>query len=83
MSIENEEKRWREQTLKPVKDRFPERKPGFETSSGISLPDILTPASVNPDYEEKNQMVFSTLADEPQFLAQMAYSYLFACSILM
>ena len=53
MPIENEEKRWREETLKPVKDRFPERKPVFETTSGIQVPTILTPTTINLDYVEK------------------------------
>ena len=51
MSFEAEQKRWEEQTRAPALERFPERKPEFETSSGIPLPPILTPT--DSDYLEK------------------------------
>ena len=53
MTIENEEQRWRNETLNPVKDRFPERKPVFETPSGIPVPTILTPSEVDEDSKDK------------------------------
>jgi methylmalonyl-CoA mutase N-terminal domain/subunit len=45
--------RWKETTLKKSTDKFPERKPRFETSSGIELPPALVPADNDPDYMEK------------------------------
>jgi len=45
MTLENEKERWEEQTLKPVIDRFPERKAQFETLSGIPLPRVALPAT--------------------------------------
>jgi methylmalonyl-CoA mutase, N-terminal domain len=51
MSLEAEQKRWEEETRSPALERFPERKPRFETSSGIPLPPILTPQ--DSDYLEK------------------------------
>lgn len=52
MTIENEKERWKEQTLNPAKERFPERKPAFETPSSIPLPTILTPTEVKEEYLE-------------------------------
>ncbi len=45
MGIENEKKRWEEQTLTPVTNKNPERKATFTTPSGIPVPGIL------PEYE--------------------------------
>ncbi len=53
MSIESEEKRWEEQTLKPVTERFPERKEQFQTLSGITLPRVALPPTDDPAYLEK------------------------------
>ena len=53
MSLESERKRWEDETLRPVTDRFPERKPEFQTSSGIPLPRVLTPPDDDPAYPEK------------------------------
>ena len=53
MSFENEQKRWEEQTRKPVLKRFPERKEEFCTPSGIPLPPILTPQDQGPGYLEQ------------------------------
>ena len=53
MTIENEEQRWRDETLNPVKKRFPERKSVFETPSGIPVPTILTPPDVDKDSIDK------------------------------
>ncbi len=41
---------WEENTVKPVLDRFPERRGQFETLSGISLDRAYTPADVEVDY---------------------------------
>lgn len=43
MSLKKEKQRWTKETLQPLLDRFPERKPEFKTSSDISLPVTLTP----------------------------------------
>ena len=53
MEQENEKKRWEEETLAPALKRHPERKPEFDTSSGIELPRILTPSDPVPDYGEQ------------------------------
>ncbi len=53
MSLDEEQKRWEEQTVNPVLKRFPERKPEFKTSSGIPLPRLLVPQDPDPDYPEK------------------------------
>ncbi|MDD5468942.1 MAG: methylmalonyl-CoA mutase family protein [Anaerolineales bacterium] len=50
MSLENERKRWEEETLAPMLGRAPERKSEFRTSSGIPLPALLTPPHPDPDY---------------------------------
>lgn len=47
MSHESELKRWEEECLKPVTDRFPERKKQFETPSGIPLPRVGLPSEDN------------------------------------
>lgn len=52
MTFELEKKRWEEETLKPILRRFPERKPEFQTPSGIQVPPILTPGDSPPDYAE-------------------------------
>ncbi len=52
MTLEDEQKRWQarlEKNGKPVQNR----KPDFTTSSGISLPPILTPTGPDPDYIDK------------------------------
>jgi len=53
MSTQDEYTRWKENTLKKVTAKFPERKPRFETSSGIELPVIGLPLDEDPDYAEK------------------------------
>jgi len=53
MTLESERKRWEDETLRPVTARFPERKPEFQTLSGIPLPRVLTPPDDDPDYPEK------------------------------
>ena len=51
MTLESEQKRWQEKSLKPVTDRFPERKEGFQTPSGIPLAPINIPYDL--DYMEQ------------------------------
>jgi len=53
MTIQDQYARWKETTYKKSIDRFPERKPKFETSSGIELPASLPPAIDDPHYAEK------------------------------
>jgi methylmalonyl-CoA mutase N-terminal domain/subunit len=50
MSLESEQKRWEEEILNPAIKRFPERKPEFQTPSGIRLPRLPLPADPDPDY---------------------------------
>ena len=53
MTLENERKRWEQDCLIPVTDRFPERKEAFHTTSGIPVPRMLTPGVDDSDYLEK------------------------------
>ena len=53
MSLESEQARWEEQTLKPGLKRTAERKGEFHTPSGIPVPRVLTPPDPDPDYSEK------------------------------
>lgn len=53
MNLETEKKRWENQVRNPIIKRFPERKTGFQTLSGIPIPPILTPQHADPDYSEK------------------------------
>ena len=50
MSFESELNRWKEQTYKKATARFPERKPEFQTPSGIPLEPVLPPGDPDPDY---------------------------------
>ncbi|NMC13005.1 MAG: methylmalonyl-CoA mutase family protein [Chloroflexi bacterium] len=50
MTLESEFNRWKEQTLNPALERFPERKQEFSTSSGITIPHTLIPPDEDPDY---------------------------------
>jgi len=53
MTIEEETKRWEEESLQPVIERFPERKLVFQTSSGIELSPLYTSLDPDPAYLEK------------------------------
>ncbi len=53
MSLQEQYLRWKETTHKKSIDRFPERKPKFQTSSGIELPPVFVPQDDDPDYAEK------------------------------
>jgi len=50
MSFESELNRWKEQTYQKAVTRFPERKPEFQTPSGIPLEPVLAPGNADPDY---------------------------------
>ncbi len=47
MSLESEEKRWEEELLNPALKRYPERKPEFETLSGITMPRLGLPDALD------------------------------------
>lgn len=51
MKFESERKRWEEQMVNPVLKKNPERKPEFESPSGIPLPRVALPGE--DDYMEK------------------------------
>ena len=51
MNFENEMKRWDEEVLRPVTQKYPERKKDFTTPSGISLPHFGLPEEM--DYLDK------------------------------
>jgi methylmalonyl-CoA mutase N-terminal domain/subunit len=53
MTLEDERKRWEDQTFHPQNQQIHGRKPDFTTSSGIPLPPILTPTDPDPDYMEQ------------------------------
>ncbi len=53
MSISEEKQRWERETLRPLLERFPERKKSFETASGIPLPTVGTPPNGEGPYAEK------------------------------
>jgi len=54
MSYEDEKHRWEEKVLRPVVEKQPERKAGFDTPSGIPLPQINLPACGDlADFMEK------------------------------
>jgi methylmalonyl-CoA mutase N-terminal domain/subunit len=53
MTLKSEYERWERDYLKPTLSRFPDRKPEFETSSGIPLPPVFPPADPDPDYMDR------------------------------
>ena len=54
MTLENELKRWKEQTHPSEKShQIASRKPEFATPSGIPLPPLLFPPDQDPDYMEQ------------------------------
>ncbi len=53
MSFAAELNRWKEQTYKKATSRFAERKPEFQSPSGIPLPPALAPDDPDPDYMDK------------------------------
>lgn len=49
MTEENAFQNWHEKTYNPSIQRFPERKPEFQTSSNIPLPPVVPPQEINPE----------------------------------
>ena len=52
MCPDSEQKRWEEEILEPARNRFPERKIKFQTTSGIPIPPIISPGETGWDYLE-------------------------------
>ncbi len=52
MTLQSSQTNWEQKNLNPTLSRFPERKPDFQTSSGISVPRLLTPPEED-NYTEK------------------------------
>jgi methylmalonyl-CoA mutase N-terminal domain/subunit len=50
--LKRAKREWEESTIKPILDRFPERREQFETLSGIPLDRAYTPTDVEVDYLE-------------------------------
>src|SRR5574341_2198177 len=63
MSIQDERDRWQRETVDPSIKRFPERKPRFETSSGIELPRLALPS---PSLK-------SAPADEARYMEKLGF----------
>jgi methylmalonyl-CoA mutase N-terminal domain/subunit len=53
MSINEQHKKWQENTLKKSLDKFKERKERFEYSSGLEVPRLSLPPQADSAYEEK------------------------------
>jgi methylmalonyl-CoA mutase, N-terminal domain len=53
MSLKDSFQKWQETILKKSLDKFKERKPHFETSSGIEVPRVPMPADEPPDYDQQ------------------------------
>jgi len=53
MTINEQYKKWQENTLKKSLDKFKERKERFETSAGIEVPRVALPEGGEKEYEEK------------------------------
>jgi methylmalonyl-CoA mutase N-terminal domain/subunit len=51
MTVQDELKRWDEKTVKPLTNKYPERKKEFKTSSEIPIPVIQVPEEKIPDYQ--------------------------------
>jgi len=52
MTLQNDKKRWEEETLNPSINRFPERKDEFRTPSGLPLPRLTISPEEGRDYEQ-------------------------------
>jgi methylmalonyl-CoA mutase N-terminal domain/subunit len=53
MTLQEQYSRWKSKSLEPSLHKLPPRKPRFETSSGLPLPDLLLPPDPDPDYMDK------------------------------
>ncbi|RMH00381.1 MAG: methylmalonyl-CoA mutase [Chloroflexi bacterium] len=51
--IKKDKERWERETLHPFIAKHPERRPHFETTSGIPIDPIYIPQDPDPDYNEK------------------------------
>lgn len=51
--LQEAKKRWERDTLNPLKQRYPERKDEFQTTSGIPVDRLYIPENPDPDYEER------------------------------
>lgn len=51
--LQEAKKRWERETLNPLKQRYPERKDEFQTTSGIPVDRLYIPENPDPDYEER------------------------------
>lgn len=47
------QQRWQDETVRPLLDRFPERRPYFETTSAIPVERLYLPGGPEPGYDEK------------------------------
>ena len=52
-TIGDKKKQWEAEAVEPLLNRFPERKQAFETTSGIPIDRLYTPAQDDPTYEDK------------------------------
>jgi methylmalonyl-CoA mutase N-terminal domain/subunit len=52
-ALDRARRRWEEDVLRPALDRSPERRPSFDTSSGIPLERVYLPGDENPDYLDR------------------------------
>ena len=52
MTLQDDKKRWEQETLNPSINRFPERKDEFRTPSGLPLPRLMIPPEQGRDYEQ-------------------------------
>jgi methylmalonyl-CoA mutase N-terminal domain/subunit len=52
-SLQEEKKRWQEETLQPATERYPERREEFETSSGIPVDRVYLPREDDGTYLQK------------------------------
>lgn len=53
MTLQDQYKKWQENILKKLLDKFKERRERFETSSGIELPRLALPGEADPVYPER------------------------------
>ncbi len=68
MTLKDEFKRWQETALKKSLDKYPERKPRFETSSGVELPRVALPAGL--DTPEKHGLLGQR---ESEYLEELGF----------
>jgi len=51
--LKSHQEKWKKETYEPTRERFPERRKQFETTSNIAFDPVFIPAHPDPDYEEK------------------------------